>query len=164
MSLGVGAMVSVLLVVGAAEAGATRHRKVEPLRLGSRREIFVDRFMPGRQVVSDAEARRLKVAPRFYKDCSDAILMTSRGGNVYDRTFMESFMRAGIGLQNWLSRSNYPALNVVQTGPAEMSIYVNQEYAQPTAHLRRHSLRLDGFASVCAPYAGGEMITKPFTV
>jgi len=33
----------------------------------------------------------------------------------------------GIGLQNWVSRSNYPAFNVVQTGPAEMSIYVQQD-------------------------------------
>ena len=54
-----------------------------------------------------------------------------------------------------------PALNVVQTGPTEMSVYVNQDYAQPTAHLRRYSLRLDGFASAQADYAGGELVTKP---
>jgi hypothetical protein len=51
----------------------------------------------------------------------------------------------------------------VQTSPTEMSIYVNQDYAQPTAHLRRYSLRLDGFGSVRAGYAGGELITNPFT-
>jgi hypothetical protein len=49
----------------------------------------------------------------------------------------------------------------VQTGPAEMSVYVNQDYAQPTAHLRRYSLRLDGFASLHSGYTGGHMITKP---
>jgi len=119
------------------------------------------RFMPGRQVVSDAEARRLGVDPKYYRDCSDGVLMTSRGGDLYDRTFMESFVRPGIGLQNWVSRANHPALNVVQTSPTEMSIYVSQDYAQPTAHLRRYSLRLDGFASVHAPYAGGELLTKP---
>ncbi|MCK4990809.1 MAG: hypothetical protein KAS29_10000, partial [Bacteroidales bacterium] len=53
-------------------------------------------------------------------------------------------------------------LNVVQTGPAEMSLYVNQDYAQPTAHLHRYSLRIDGFTSLHAPYEGGEMITRPF--
>jgi hypothetical protein len=42
-----------------------------------------------------------------------------------------------------------------------MSIYVNQDYAQPSAHLRRYSLRLDGFSSVNAPYDGGEFVTKP---
>ncbi len=120
------------------------------------------RFMPNRKVVSDEQAKQLYVNPNYYNDCSDAVLMTSRGGSIYDRTFMESFIRPGIGLQNWVSRSNYPALNVVQTSPTEMSIYVNQAYAQPTAHLRRYSLRLDGFASVHADYSGGEMITKPF--
>lgn len=121
------------------------------------------RFMPNRQVLSDEEAKQLSVNPKYYKDCSDVVLLTSRGGNSYDRTFMESLIRPGIGLQNWVSRSNYPALNVVQTGPEEMSIYVNQEYAQPTAHIRRYSLRLDGFSSIQAGYQGGEMTTKPFT-
>lgn len=120
------------------------------------------RFMPGRVVVSDEQAKVLNVNPKYYKDCSDAILMSSRGGSSYDRTFMESFIRPGIGLKNWVSRSNYPALNVVQTGPEEMSIYVNQDYAQPTAHLHRYSLRLDGFSSLAAPYRGGKVITKAF--
>jgi len=120
------------------------------------------RFMPGRQVLTEQQAKQVNVNPNYFKDCSDAVLMTSRGGNVYDRTFMEGFNRPGIGLQNWVSRSNYPALNVVQTGPAEMSLYVQHDYAQPTAHLRRYALRLDGFVSVSAPYEGGSMTTKPF--
>ena len=44
-----------------------------------------------------------------------------------------------------------------------MSIYVNQDYAQPTAHLRRYSMRLDGFASLRAGYEGGEMLTRPLS-
>jgi hypothetical protein len=76
---------------------------------------------------------------------------------------MEAFIRPGIGLDNWVSRSNYPALNVVQTSPTEMSIYVNQDYAQSTAHLHRYSLRLDGFTSLSAPYKGGEVLSKTFT-
>ena len=120
------------------------------------------RFMPNRQVLTEKQAHQLNVNPKYFKDCSDAVLMTSRGGNKYDRTFMDGFIRPGIGLQNWVSRSNYPALNVVQTSPTEMSIYVNQNYAQPTAHLHRYALRIDGFVSVHASYNGGEMITKPF--
>ena len=120
------------------------------------------RFMPNRKVVNDEEATLLGVNPKYYNDCSDAILMSSRGEGAYERQFMESFIRPGIGLQNWVSRSNYPALNIVQTGATEMSVYVNQDYAQPTAHLRRYSMRLDGFASLSADYSGGEMITKPF--
>ncbi len=121
------------------------------------------RFMPHRQVLTEDQALELNVNPKYFKDCSDAIFMTTRGGNKYDRTFMEGFIRPGIGLQNWVSRSNYPALNIMQTSPVEMSIYVNQDYAQPSAHLHRYSLRIDGFSSVNAPYDGGELITKPFT-
>ena len=121
------------------------------------------RFMPGRQVLTEEQAKILNVNPGYFKDCSDAYLMTTRGGNIYDRTFMEAFIRPGIGLDNWISRSNYPALNVVQTGPEEISLYVNQDYAQPTAHLHRYSMRLDGFTSISAPYSGGEVVTKPFT-
>lgn len=121
------------------------------------------RFMPGRQVLTDEQAKAINVDPKYFRDTSDAIFMTTRGDGVYDRTFLSSFVRGGIGAENWVSRTNYPALNVVPTGPTEMSVYVNQNYAQPTAHLRRYSLRIDGFASVQAPYAGGELLTKPFT-
>jgi hypothetical protein len=119
------------------------------------------RFMPGRQVLTEAEARAINIHPSYFKDTSDAIFMSSRGGRFYVRTFPGAFIRPGIGAQNWVSRTTYPALNVVQTGPHEMSAYVNQDYAQPTAHLRRYSLRLDGFASVRAPHEGGELLTKP---
>ena len=129
-------------------------------------EVYVAvaaRFMPDRQVLREEDAANLGVDPNYFKDCSDAVLMTSRGGNVYDRTFREAFIRPGIGLENWVSRSNYPAVGIVQTGPAEMSLYVNQNYAQPTASLHRWSMRLDGLASVRAGHEGGELVTKPLT-
>ena len=44
-----------------------------------------------------------------------------------------------------------------------MSLYVNRDYGQRNAYLERLTLRLDGFSSLNAPYAGGEMTTKPFT-
>ena len=119
------------------------------------------RFFPGRQVISAEQAEAVNVHPNYFKDTSDAVLMTSRGGDRYDRTFSSAFIRPGIGLENWVSRTNYPALNLVQTGPTEMSLYVNQHYGQPTARLQRYSLRLDGFASARAAYEGGELITKP---
>lgn len=119
------------------------------------------RFMPGRKVLTDEQAKEIGVHPKYFKDTSDAILMTTRGDNTYQRTFLSGYITGGIGAQNWVSRTNYPALNVVQTGPSEMSVYVNQDYAQKTAHLRRYSMRLDGFASVRADYGGGELLTKP---
>ena len=127
-------------------------------------EVYVAiaaRFMPGRQVISDADAARLGVNPRYFKDCSDAVFMTSRGGESYDRTFRQALIRPGIGLENWVSRSNYPALNIVETSPTEMSLYVNQNYAQPTAELRRYSMRLDGLAAAQADHEGGTLLTKP---
>ncbi len=121
------------------------------------------RFFPGRQVLTAEQAKAINVDPGYFKDCSDGVLITTRGGDRYDRTFLEGFLCPGIGPENWVSRTNYPALNVVPTGPNEMSLYVNQNYGQPTSHLRRYSLRLDGFACVAAPYAGGELLTKPLT-
>jgi hypothetical protein len=120
------------------------------------------RFMPGRRVVTEAEAAALGVVGEYSGDCSDAAFMTTRGpSHCYDRSFMESFIRPGRGAANWVSRTNYPALGVVPTGPDEMSLYVQRHYAQPSHHLRRFSLRTDGFVSVNAGYRVGEIITKP---
>jgi hypothetical protein len=119
------------------------------------------RFMPNRQVLSDEEARAVNVDPGYFKDCSDAVLVTSRGGTRYDRTFLDAFLRPGLGIQNWVSRSNYPALNIVPLGESAMAFYVIRNYGQPSIYLGRYSLRPDGFASLHAPYRGGEMVTKP---
>ena len=126
------------------------------------------RFMPARRVLNDQEVAKLDIeAPGNYPglklDCSDTILMTSRGGNRYERTFMEGFVRPGPDLRNWVSRSNTPALGVVPTGPGQMSLYVGRHRGQPTHHLHRFTLRTDGFSSVRAPYGGGEVVTKPLT-
>ena len=122
------------------------------------------RFMPGRRVLSDAQVEEFGFSGPFgwlKDDCSDAVLMSSRGGDRYERTFMEAWILPGIGYRNWVSRSNYPACGIVPTGPAEMSLYVHRDNAQESVHLKRYTLRTDGFASVRAPYTGGEMITKP---
>ncbi|MCA9215430.1 MAG: hypothetical protein KDB27_20335 [Planctomycetales bacterium] len=121
------------------------------------------RFMPGRQVLTEKDAKRIGVDHRYFKDCSDTVLMSSRGGNRYDRTFMESFVRPGLGLENWVSRTNYPALGIVPISDSEISIYVQKNYGQPTSYVQRFSLRTDGFSSVSAGYSPGELITKPLT-
>lgn len=76
---------------------------------------------------------------------------------------MEGFLKPGIGLENWTSRTNYPARGFVQTRDDELSFYVQENYGQPTARLRRYSLRPDGFASLYAGYPGGDMRTHPLT-
>lgn len=119
------------------------------------------RFLPGRQVLTAEQARAIGVHPQYFRDTSDAVLMTSRGGERFDRTFLEALVAPGIGAENWVSRTGYPALGIVPTGPAEMSLYVNQSYGQETAHVRRYSMRLDGLARVRADWGGGEMLTRP---
>jgi len=126
------------------------------------------RFMPGKAVLDDQAKKDLvddtKAYAALIQDCAEAVLMTSRAGTTaFNRTFMDGFVRPGQDFRNWTSRSNYPACGVVQTSPAEMSLFVERQYGQTTALLERFTLRLDGFASLHADYAGGEMTTKPFT-
>jgi len=122
------------------------------------------RFMPGRQVLTPEQAESIGVDPKYFGDISDAVLLTTRGGDQYDRTFLSSFIRPGLGIENWVSRTNYPALGIVPTGEAEMSVYVQKNYGQPTARLDRYTMRPDGFVSVHAPYAGGELLTRPLVI
>ncbi|HQR33137.1 MAG TPA: hypothetical protein PLK30_10385 [Blastocatellia bacterium] len=119
------------------------------------------RFMPGRQVLSEAQARAINVDPGYFRDCSDSVLLTSRGGNRYERQFLEALLKPDLGMENWTSRTNYPALNIVPTGTGEMSFYVQKHYGQPTHHLRRYKLRTDGLVAAHAPYRGGELLTHP---
>lgn len=88
---------------------------------------------------------------RFHPDrgeSTDILFMTARGDAPFDRTFREAFIRPGLDPARWGNRSNYAALNVVQTGPEEMSIY--------TTPFRRFVLRLDGFSSL---HAGADKTT-----
>ena len=62
-----------------------------------------------------------------------------------------------------MSRTNYAGNGIVPTGPGEISFYSHREYAQPTCHVARCALRTDGFASVNAPFRGGELVTHPLT-
>ena len=119
------------------------------------------RFMPGRRVVSAAQAEEIGSQNQYSGDCSDTVFMTSRGGSVYDRTFMEGFIRPGVGPSNWTSRTNYPTRGIIQSSDEVMSMYVQRDYGQPTHKLQRLTLRTDGFASVNAGYDAGEFTTKP---
>jgi hypothetical protein len=121
------------------------------------------RFLPGRKVLTENQARALGVNPGYASDCAEAVFLTSRGGNRYTRTFLEAFIRPGLDPGNWASRAGLTALGVVPTGPAEMSLYKQAHYAQPSCHLLRYTLRTDGFTSVNAPYRGGEFLTRPLT-
>lgn len=115
---------------------------------------FPMRFVPERKTVG---------ADRRETDgVSDAVLISSRDGLHFERTFMEAFLRPGLDQQNWGNAhgNNTPAWGLLQTAPEEISLLWAEHYGA-TPRMRRGTLRMDGFASVNAPYAGGSLLTKP---
>jgi len=116
---------------------------------------LIHRFMPGRQIQLSHPAGGV----------SDGVLMASRDGVHFDRSFMEGWIRPGLDPKSWMHAGTAPAWGLLQTGPEELSVYWVQDYYEPdgTCYLQRGTLRVDGFVSVHADYAGGEFITKPLT-
>lgn len=112
---------------------------------------FPKRFMPHRHAVKEQPEPGV----------SDAVFMSSRDGLHWDRRFMEAFIRPGLDRENWTHRSNMPAWGIVPTSPEETSLYYTEHYDHSTCRLRRATLRVDGFVSVHADYAGGDILTKP---
>jgi hypothetical protein len=94
----------------------------------------------------------------------DGVFLSSRDGVNFDRSFMEAWIRPGLDIHNWMHLGTSPAWGLLQTGPEELSVYWLNGYYQSdcVCHVRRGALRLDGFVSVNAPYAGGVFTTKPF--
>jgi len=128
------------------------------------------RFMEGRRALTVAQGEAVGLVSAigafpwdWTRDCSDGALLTSRAGStVYDRTFMETFIRPGLGSGNWTSRSNYPLTGILPTGEERIQFFVSRRYLQAAWHIERLLLRTDGFASASTPWAGGEMLSAPF--
>jgi hypothetical protein len=117
---------------------------------------FPKRFMPDRNPIGHVDP-----------GVSDGVFMTSRDGRRFKR-WTEAFIRPGLQPSRWINRNNLTAWGIVETAsdlpdaPGELSIYSTEHYyTGKSAKLRRHSLRMDGFVSVQAPLAGGELRTKP---
>ena len=122
------------------------------------------RFSPQKQALSEEELMRFDIDSTQRKGVSDAVLMTSRGGTTYDRTFLTSFVRPGTDQRNWAARSNMPALGVIPTGDSEMSFFIIRAYGTEDIYLERMTLRKDGFASIHAGFEEGSATTKPVTL
>lgn len=85
---------------------------------------------------------------------TDILLMTARAGSPgFERLFPEAIIRPGLNPKRWGNRANYVALNIVPTGPQEMSIYHRSGH--------RYTLRPDGFVSIHTGYEQGELLTRP---
>ena len=114
--------------------------------------MFPSRFVSGREP---------KPGWKFGAGVDDIAFLSSRDGIRFDRTFVEAFLRPGLDQGNWHERSLYMECGILQTSPTELSMYAMQNWRLPSVHIRRLTLRPDGFVSVKAPYAGGELLTRP---
>ncbi len=112
--------------------------------------------------VHPRERKLIGFEPRETDGFSDAVFMSSHDGLHWNRPFMEAYIRPGLNRYNWGNAhiNQTPAWGILQTSPTELSIYW-QENFDDKPWLRRGTVRIDGFASVNAPYAGGEFVTRP---
>lgn len=101
---------------------------------------------------------------------TDGMIMSSRDRNHF-WIWPESFLRPGLRERDsWFYGDMYQAWGLVETrsamedAPSELSLYATERARQDKGTLlRRYTIRIDGFVSLHAPLAGGEIVTKPIT-
>ncbi len=106
---------------------------------------------------------------RVASDLSDGLFMTSRDGvrfTRWDEAFLRPARETKTAPANWMYGDNYQSYGLYETktanGEPEISFLVSHGYWQEyKSHVQRYSIRPDGFASLSASYAGGEVVTKP---
>lgn len=113
---------------------------------------------------------RAKDSRREGTAVTDGMLISSRDRQQFS-VWPESFLRPGLRTRDsWFYGDTYQNWGLVETkstiedAPPELSLYVTERTGRETgAALRRYTLRIDGFVSLHAPLAGGELITRPIT-
>ena len=111
---------------------------------------------------------RAAASERYGSALTEGILMASRDGVTFKR-WNEAFLRPGIErVGTWNYGHQFIGWQLVETkaalegAPNELSIYATESYwTGNSSALRRYTIRLEGFVSVSAPMAGGEILTKP---
>lgn len=111
---------------------------------------FPKRFVPG----------RTKDPQHPEPGLSDGVLMSSRDG-VHWQRWREAFLRPGPDPANWTERNMGFAWGLVPASETEIALYWWEHYRHDDCRLRRGTVRTDGFVSVHAGAAGGEMLTRP---
>ncbi len=103
---------------------------------------------------------------RLGTDLTDGVFMTSRDGQSF-RRWDEAFLRPGPQTAgHWIYGDCYQGYGLWETespeGTNELSMHFT-EYAwiDEKHQSRRYTIRLDGFVSLNAPLAVGELLTKP---
>ena len=116
------------------------------------------------------DRRRVKKQlSRIATAVTDTMFIVSRDGAQF-YVWPEAFVRPGIHRRgSWFYGDAKVALGFVETrsslyatAPNELSFYVQENgRIDDPGQLRRHTLRLDGFASLNASLEGGTAVTKP---
>jgi len=127
---------------------------------------------PSLEALPELDNRKLRASAteRYGHAVTEGLLMASRNGTHFER-WNEAFLPPGGERPGtWNYGQQYIAWYPVETpssllGAApEISLYASESYwTAPGSALRRYTLRLDGFVSVNARFAGGELVTRPLT-
>ncbi len=108
---------------------------------------------------------------RVASDLTDGLFMTSRDGlnfKRWDEAFLRPTRENSSAPGSWMYGDNYQSYGLFETktvsGETEISFMVNHGYWQEyKSRLQRYSIRPDGFVSLQATYAGGEVVTRAVT-
>ena len=130
--------------------------------------MYDDReWSPAMEQLPDTEKRRKNVEKwKRPGPLSEVQLMWSRDGSLFELS-PSTFMPPGPERAGSWTYSDNVAWHLVETasdleGAApELTLYAQEFYYMGDVRLRRHTLRLDGFASIHTPIAGGELVTLP---
>lgn len=132
---------------------------------------------PSMAALPDSTFRKQKssVGNRFGMAIVDCMLMSSRDGKVFNRK-NEAFMRPGIERTGTWNYGPYFGWGILETesdlkgadlisAPNELSFYVTENMWSPIpyVHMRRFTLRIDGFVSLSASAKGGCFTSKALT-
>lgn len=123
----------------------------------------------GKTLAPRALRDKLTIAyQRCATDLTDGLFMASRDGQSF-RRWDEAFLRPGPeAAGHWVYGDNYQAYGLWETksdiegAPNDISMHFSEHAWLNDLHRqRRYTIRLDGFVSLHAPLAAGELITKP---
>ena len=153
--------------------GIQPYHRAPHLRVGFPTRYTARRMTPELKKLEPVALRRELTAAyaRVGSDLSDSLFMSSRDGvrfHRWDEAFLRPGREAGVDTSNWMYGDNYQSYGLFETksavegAPNQISMLFSEGYwREGQSRLRRYTIRLDGFVSVQAPYAGGELVTKP---
>jgi hypothetical protein len=133
---------------------------------------YFDRgWIEGMDALPQPEHRRLRAesSPREGSAVTEGMFMSSRDAMTLN-VWPEAFLRPGLrDRDGWFYGDNYQSLGLVETestiegATRELSLWMSEglHQADRASRLRRYTIRIDGFVSAHADYAGGEFVTRP---